>query len=235
MSVKKHILVIDDDEKLNALLKDYLGGYGYAVKTVTHPSDGFEWIRRKSPDLIILDIMLPDMDGFEVCREIRKISTVPIIMLTARGDVTDRIVGLEMGADDYLPKPFEPRELLARIQSVLRRSTSQLLSIIRFQGLEIDVQKQTVVLSNKKIALTTMEFELLRLFAENPGKVLTRDQMMDALRGMDWSAFDRSLDVLISRLRQKLHDDPKSPKWILTVRSAGYKFIGDLDDRPSQT
>ena len=230
MSVKKHILIIDDDEKLNALLKDYLNNYAYSVNSVTHPSDGLKAIRQKDPDLIILDIMLPDMDGFEVCREIRKISTVPIIMLTARGDVTDRIVGLEMGADDYLPKPFEPRELVARIQSVMRRSSAQPLSIIRFHGLELDLEKQTVVLFNKNIALTTMEFELLRLFAENPGKVLTRDQMMDALRGMDWSSFDRSIDVLLSRLRQKLQDDPKAPKWILTVRGTGYKFIGDRDD-----
>jgi DNA-binding response OmpR family regulator len=228
--MKEKILVIDDDEKLNQLLKDYLCNYGYHVHTVAHPSDGLDIIRRECPDLIILDIMLPDMDGFKVCREIRKISNVPIIMLTARGDVTDRIVGLELGADDYLPKPFEPRELLARIQSILRRSSLQPLSIIRFQGLEVDLEKHTVILFDKKIILTTMEFELLRLFIENPGKVLTRDCIMDSIRGLDWSTFDRSVDVLLSRLRQKLNDDPKDPKWILTVRSAGYKFIGDRDE-----
>jgi len=224
------ILVIDDDNKLNTLLEDYLGGYGYRVYTVSHPGEGLAAVRREAPDLIVLDIMLPDMDGFEVCREIRKQSAVPIIMLTARGDVTDRIVGLEMGADDYLPKPFEPRELVARIQSVLRRFSVRSATVLRFKGLEIYLQNQSVVLFDQQISLTAMEFELLRLFAENPGRVLTRDQIMDALRGMDWSAFDRSVDVLLSRLRQKLNDDPRNSQWIMTVRGAGYKFIGEQND-----
>ncbi|MFC1569532.1 response regulator [bacterium] len=228
--MKENILVIDDDEKLNALLGDYLTDFGYQVNTVTHPLDGLEKIKREAPDMVILDIMLPDMDGFEVCREIRKVSTVPVIMLTARGEVTDRIVGLEIGADDYLSKPFEPRELVARIQSVLRRLSTHSASVLRFHELKVDLQKQSVVLYDEQILLTTMEFELLRLFVENPGKVFTRDHIMDALRGMDWNAFDRSIDVLLSRLRQKLNDDPKDPKWILTIRGTGYKFIGDGDD-----
>ncbi|MBN2104512.1 response regulator transcription factor [bacterium] len=225
--MKEYILVIDDDEKLNILLKDYLSDFGYQVSTVTHPSEGIRIVRDRPPDLVILDIMLPDMDGFEVCREIRKTSTVPVVMLTARGDVTDRVVGLEIGADDYLPKPFEPRELVARIQSVLRRLSKPGVSVIRFSGLEVDIEKQSVKLSDEKIHLTTMEFELLRLFMENPGKVFSRDQIMDVLRGMDCSVFDRSVDMLISRLRQKLNDDLKDPKWILTIRGTGYKFIGD--------
>ena len=171
--MKEHILVIDDDEKLNTLLKDYLSDFGYQVSTVNRPTDGLETVRRTAPDLVILDIMLPDMDGFEVCREIRKRSTVPVIMLTARGEVTDRIVGLEIGADDYLPKPFEPRELVARIQSVFRRLSKPQASVIKFRGLKVDFEKQSVVLSGRKITLTAMEFELLRLFTENAGRVLT--------------------------------------------------------------
>jgi DNA-binding response OmpR family regulator len=227
--MQESILVIDDDKKLNTLLSDYLSSWGYRVKTVQHPSDGLNAVRKACPDLVILDIMMPDMDGFDVCREIRKSSAVPIIMLTARGEVTDRIVGLEIGADDYLSKPFEPRELVARVQSVLRRLSNKPGSPIQFHGLKVDLEKQSVVLFDQKIWLTTMEFELLRLFVENPGKVISRDQIMDTLRGMDWSAFDRSVDVLLSRLRQKLNDDPKKPRWILTVRGAGYKFIGDRD------
>jgi len=228
--MKEHILVIDDDEKLNTLLKDYLSDFGYQVSTVNRPTDGLETVRRTAPDLVILDIMLPDMDGFEVCREIRKRSTVPVIMLTARGEVTDRIVGLEIGADDYLPKPFEPRELVARIQSVFRRLSKPQASVIKFRGLKVDFEKQSVVLSGRKITLTAMEFELLRLFTENAGRVLTRNDIMDALRGMDCSVYDRSIDVLLSRLRQKLNDDPKNSEWILTIRGAGYKFVGGGND-----
>jgi DNA-binding response OmpR family regulator len=230
MDKKVHILVFDDDKKLNALLEEYLGGLGYRVTAAPLPSAGLELMKREKPDLIILDIMLPEMSGFEVCKEIRKSASVPVIMLTARGDVMDRIVGLELGADDYLPKPFEPRELAARIQSVLRRFKTAPAKSIKMGCLEVDRETQTVRLNGLVISLTTMEFELLCLFIENPGKILSRDRIMDALRGMDWTAFDRSVDVLVGRLRQKLNDEPRNPKWIVTVRGAGYKMIGRHDE-----
>ena len=224
----KTVLVIDDDEKLNSLLKDYLAKFGFDVKAVTHPVDGLDMIEKEPPDIIILDIMLPGMDGFEVCKEIRKTSSLPILMLTARGEVTDRIVGLEIGADDYLPKPFEPRELVARLQSILRRSKERAKSDkIKFGNLIIDLNKQTVLLDDEKIDLTTMEFEVLSLFAKNPGKVMTRDRIMERTHDMEWEAFNRTVDVLISRLRQKLNDDPQHPKYFKTIWGKGYKFIGD--------
>ncbi len=221
------ILIIDDDEKLNRLLTDYFNGFGYETITAVHPEDGLEMIKVSGPDIIILDVMLPDMDGFEVCRTIRKKHSVPIIMLTARGDVTDRIVGLEIGADDYLAKPFEPRELVARIQSVLRRFTKttdrQKLS---FGDLGIDFEKRSATLQNKDIDLSTNEFLALSLLVENNGKVLNRDQILDALRGIECEAFNRSVDITMSRLRQKLKDNPKSPEYIKTIWGTGYMFIG---------
>ena len=231
MIMKKNILIIDDDEKLNELLHEYLSQYDFNVTSAVHPKEGLNQLKQTLPDLIILDIMLPDMDGLEVCREIRKSYNVPIIMLTARGEVTDRIVGLELGADDYLPKPFEPRELVARIQSILRRCSDNIQSNkLCFGELTIDLDKHIIMLNKKKIESTTMEFELLTLFVRNPGKVFTRDQLLDQLRGLEWDAFDRSVDVLISRLRQRLNDDPKEPKFIRTIWGKGYKFIGGESD-----
>jgi len=224
----KTILVIDDDEKLNSLLKDYLSEFSFQVMTETNPERALDLLKRKKPDIIILDIMLPGMDGFEVCRRIRKSYNIPVVMLTARGKVEDRIVGLELGADDYLPKPFEPRELVARIQSVLRRSLEIGKSRrFLFKSLAVDIDKQLVLLEGEVVELTTMEFEILHLLMKNPGKVLDRDQIMDGLRGLEWEAFDRSVDVLVSRLRQKLKDDPKSPRFIRTIWGRGYKFIGE--------
>ena len=230
--MNKTILIIDDDKKLNHLLSDYFSKFGFKVTTVTHPDEGLKILKREQPDIIILDIMLPKMDGFEVCKEIRKEYSVPIIMLTARGEVTDRIVGLELGADDYLPKPFEPRELVARIQSVLRRGSEDLKSgIIKFGRLVVDIEKHSVLLDGENVDLTTMEFEILSLFVRNPGKVFTRDHLMDRIRGTEWEAFDRSIDVLISRLRQKLNEHPKKPSFIKTIWGTGYKFIGEeLED-----
>jgi len=226
--MNKTILIIDDDRKLNNLLRDYLSKFGLKVTAATHPDEGLHILKRELPDLIILDIMLPDMDGFEVCKEIRKEYSVPIIMLTARGEVTDRIVGLELGADDYLPKPFEPRELVARIQSVLRRSLEHSKSdVIPFGNLVVDMGKHVVLLDGKDVDLTTMEFEMLSLLVSHPGKVFTRNQIMDRIRGIEWEAFDRSVDVLVSRLRQKLNDDPKHPSLIKTIWGTGYKFIGE--------
>lgn len=226
--MKNKIFVIDDDEKLNALLTDYLSGFGYQVVAFTNPRLGLDGLSRELPDLVILDVMMPEMDGFTVCREIRKEHSIPVILLTARGDVTDRIVGLELGADDYLPKPFEPRELVARIQTILRRSSLATVTqpVLRSGRFEIYPEKQIIKLDGKDLDLSTFEFEALKLFIQRKGRVLSRDNIMDSLRGVDWSAFDRSIDILISRLRHKLNDDPKKPEFIKTIWGSGYKFIG---------
>jgi DNA-binding response OmpR family regulator len=222
------ILIIDDDNRLNQLLKDFLKDFGFDVITATHPAKGLKTLKRASPDLVILDIMLPEMDGFEVCRVIRQTSNIPIIMLTARGEVTDKVVGLELGADDYLAKPFEPRELVARIQSVLRRTQQRSDNqILTFDRLTIDMDKRIALLDGNPLDLTTNEFMALALLARNAGKVLNRDQILQELRGMDCDAFNRSVDIAVSRLRQKLKDNPKSPEFIKTVWGSGYVFIAD--------
>jgi len=224
------VLIVDDDEKLTTLLSEYLGRYGLTVRAASHPDDGLRLLRADPPDLVILDVMLPGMDGFAVCRRIRETSRVPIIMLTARGDVTDRVVGLEIGADDYLAKPFEPRELVARIQAVLRRGAphagDERVTVGR---LELNWNARSAHLDGAPLTLTTAEFDLLGLLVRNRGRILSRDRIMDETRGVDWEAFDRSVDVLVSRVRQKLGDDPRQPVWIRTVRGAGYIFIEGVD------
>jgi DNA-binding response OmpR family regulator len=221
------LLIIDDDEKLNRLLKKYMVDFGFTVHAATHPDEGLKKIRRYSPDLIILDVMLPDMNGFEVCKKIRQSSSVPIVMLTARGDLMDKVVGLELGADDYLPKPFEPRELVARIQSVLRRARSIDSSQTQVFGrLTVDFAARNIQLDGQPVILTTNEFTALALLINNAGRVLDRDEILQALRGIDSDAFNRSVDITMSRLRQKLDDDPKQPEFIKTVWGAGYVFIG---------
>ena len=224
------VLIIDDDHKLIELLRDYLSQFGITALTAEHPDQGLTLFRQKNPSLIILDLMLPEKDGFAVCREIRKESAVPIIMLTARGELPDRIAGLELGADDYLAKPFEPRELVARIQTVLRRShgdSSHHLTVERLQAedLTVDLRKREATLHGRLLDLTTMEFEILALFLKNPETVLSREEMMERIRGIDWEAFNRSIDVAVSRLRQKLQDDPKHPRYIKTIWGAGYQFL----------
>jgi len=226
--MKQTIYIIDDDVKLNNLISEYLSKFGYKVKSFENPVAALKILKQQLPDLIILDVMMPEMDGFEVCKEIRKSYTVPIIMLTARGEVTDRIVGLELGADDYLPKPFEPRELLARSQSILRRITSSdFTEQIKVGELFMDFGKRIVKIKEDEIVLTTMEFELLMMFVKNSKRVLSRENIMENLRGLEWEAYDRSIDVLISRLRQKLGDNQKNSKYIKTIWGAGYKFVGD--------
>jgi DNA-binding response OmpR family regulator len=225
--MKKTILVIDDDKKLNQLLKDFLGDFGFHTFTATHPAEGLTKLRQKSPDLVILDVMLPEMNGFEVCKQIRQTHSVPVIILTARGEPMDKIVGLEIGADDYVAKPFEPRELVARIQAVLRRSQKINETFPRKLGrLEIDFPRRIVCLDGKPLDLTTNEFTTLTLLAGNPGKVFDRDQILQELSGIDSDAFNRTVDITISRLRQKLKDDPQKPSFIKTVWGAGYVFIG---------
>ncbi len=223
------ILLIDDDEKLGHLLKSYFGRFDLELISATHPRDGLEKLRKEDPDLVILDVMLPDQDGFEVCRNIRKTSAVPVIMLTARGEVTDRIVGLEIGADDYLPKPFEPRELVARIQNVLRRSGARPDGdgVLRYKDLEVNTERRSAQLEGEDVELTTMEFQLLALLAANPGRVYSRDDVLNELRGIDAQLFSRSVDILVSRLRSKLKDTAKHPRFIKTVWGAGYTFVGE--------
>jgi DNA-binding response OmpR family regulator len=209
------------------LLTEYLGRFAFRVRTAAHPDAGLRLLKSEPPDIVILDVMLPDMDGFAVCRRIRESSRVPIIMLTARGEVMDRIVGLELGADDYLPKPFEPRELVARIQAVLRRGKpSEDDEVLRVGALELNWTTRSARLSGKELVLTTAELELLGLLVRNRGRVLSRDRILDEIKGLDWESYDRSIDVLVSRLRQKLGDDAKRPAFIRTVRGTGYSFIG---------
>jgi OmpR family response regulator RpaB len=215
--------MIDDDQALASPLRDYFQRYGLELEAAHLPSEGLERIKRSPPDLVILDIMLPEMDGFEVCRRIRRESELPILMLTARGEVMDRVVGLEIGADDYLAKPFEPRELVARIQNILKRSNSRPASTRKLQlgELEIDLERQTVTLAEEACDLTTMEFRLLALLAENPGKVFSRDEILAGIKGVEADLYTRSVDILISRLRQKL----QPLDIIKTVWGSGYRLI----------
>lgn len=224
------VLIIDDDPKLNRLLSEFLGGFGFKVHTALTPGDGLKKLRRHKPDMVILDVMLPEMNGFDVCKKIRRESDVPVIMLTARGDPMDRIVGLELGADDYLAKPFEPRELVARIQAVLRRLNPKGAADRRtFGRLTIDHNKRVALIDGADIGLTTNEYTALWLLCRHSGDVLDRDRILQELRGIDSEAFNRSVDITMSRIRQKLGDDPKSPTFIKTVWGTGYVFIGEAD------
>lgn len=216
------ILLIDDDEALAELLVEYGERFSMMITACQNPLQGLQILREKSFDAVILDVMLPDMDGFETCRQIRQFSEVPIIMLTARGDVTDRIVGLELGADDYLPKPFDPRELMARLQANVKRQQKAAADpTLNFDGLTIDPETQEVQVDDKVVSLTTKEYELLVLLANAPGKTFSRDDLLAALKGSDLEMFSRSIDILVSRLRQKL----KPSKPIKTVHGTGYAFV----------
>ncbi|MCW8824801.1 MAG: response regulator transcription factor [Gammaproteobacteria bacterium] len=218
------ILLIDDDERLAGLLSQFFDRFDMVLDSALRPSDGFTKLESGGYALVILDVMLPEMDGFEVCKKIRKQSDIPIIMLTARGDVMDRVVGLELGADDYLPKPFEPRELVARIQTILKRSTHPkgLSEQLQFGELTIDSGMQQVMLSGEEIHLSTMEYQLLLYLARHLGNTQSRDDILNALKGTETELFSRSVDIAISRLRQKL----KPLELIKTVRGSGYLFVG---------
>ena len=222
------ILLIDDDEHLAAPLAAYLKRFDFELASAVRPSAGLARLRSEAFDAAILDVMLPEMDGFELCRTIRKESDIPIVMLTARGEVMDRIVGLELGADDYLPKPFEPRELAARLQTVLRRRVRAPASSVAspqrlvFDGLEIDLQRRQVMRHSQALELTGTEFELLALLAGEPQKVFSRDEILNRLRGHDADLYTRAVDILVSRLRKKL--EPLD--CIKTLRNAGYAFAG---------
>lgn len=226
----KNIIVIDDDNKLTDLLKDYLKKYNYTVVSYDNPVDALSHLKNNSYDLMILDFMLPELDGFETLKELRKTNDIPVIMLTARGETTDKIVGLELGADDYVSKPFEPRELVARIQSVFRRSDGKLNSEtkINFKDLIVNESNRTVKLNKKDVELTSTEFELLLMFSKNNGKVMSRDSLMQKMKGTTWQYFDRSIDVMVSRLRNKLKC--KNCQFIKTVQSIGYIFYAEPDE-----
>src|SRR5512136_2687045 len=227
------VLIIDDDEKLRKLLKEYLEGNGFKVLPLADGCDVKKILQKESPEMVILDIMLPGKDGPEVLKEIRRNHTLPVIMLTAKGDDTDRIVGLELGADDYLPKPFNPRELLARIKAVLRRSAHRDKDTdhqphglsITAGGITLNMAKQTVVVKGNELELSTAEYRILEVLMKNPNTVLSRDQLMTLARGRDFTAFDRSIDVHVSKLRAKVEDDPRTPARIKTVWGSGYMFV----------
>jgi OmpR family response regulator RpaB len=220
------VLLIDDDEALAPPLATYLRRFDLVLEAAPRPSTGLALLRSQPFDAVILDVMLPEMDGFELCRTIRRESDVPIVMLTARGEVMDRIVGLELGADDYLPKPFEPRELAARLQTILRRQRTPAgpavagPDVLRFDGLEIDLARRSVRRQGALVELTGTEFELLALLAAEPQKVFSRDEILNRLRGQEAELFTRAVDILVSRLRRKL--EPLD--CIKTLRNAGYAF-----------
>ena len=234
---RQHLLMIEDDARLAAMVGEYLGQAGYGFTHALDGAEGLAELQIVAPDLVILDLMLPDMDGLEVCRRIKASgSATAVLMLTAKGDPMDRIVGLEIGADDYLPKPFEPRELLARVRAVLRRGSEAAANsngaaqiTLHFGSLEIDRDARTVRVAGDLRELTSYQFDLLVALAERAGRVLTRDQIMEAVRGRELEAFDRSIDVHMGRIRQAIEVDAKEPKRILTVRGVGYVFAKQQD------
>jgi DNA-binding response OmpR family regulator len=222
-----NVLLIDDDRRHSELLAAYCRRFGIDVHCAFDGNEGLRRLAADNPDLVLLDVMLPGKDGFALCREIRRDNNVPIIMLTARGDVSDRVTGLELGADDYMPKPFEPRELVARILTVLRRAEpAPAQEVLEYEGLSIDTISRTVVADGVALELTTMEYELLLLLASHPGRDYSRDEILAALRGIDAAILTRSVDILVSRLRAKLGDNSRPGRWIHTVWGRGYRFIG---------
>jgi DNA-binding response OmpR family regulator len=227
----ERILLIEDDARLAEMVSEYLGEAGFRVSIAAQGRSGLERLAREPFDALVLDLMLPDMDGLEVCRQLRAKSDVPLLMLTARGDAADRIVGLEIGADDYLPKPFSPRELLARLRAILRRGKGRDAAsrLLRFGRLEVDRDARTVRVDGAARSLTSYQFALLAALAENAGRVLSRESLMDLVKGGPLEAFDRSIDVHVSRLRAAIEDDPKKPRRIVTVRNAGYVFAKAQD------
>ncbi|HSF19933.1 MAG TPA: response regulator transcription factor [Vicinamibacteria bacterium] len=228
----ERILMIEDDRSLSEMVGEYLGKRGIEVTAKPDAKTGLPLLKSGDFDALVLDVMLPDLDGFEVCRRVRAGSDIPILMLTARGEDTDRIVGLELGADDYLPKPFNPRELLARLRAILRRSgaTPRTARPLRFGRLEIDRASRIVRVEGEEKTLTSHQFDLLCALAENAGRVLSRESLMQHLRGHGHSAFDRSIDVHISRIRAAIEEDPKRPRRVITVRGAGYVFAQKQDE-----
>jgi two-component system, OmpR family, response regulator len=237
MSSMPHLLLVDDDEDLLSLLRNFFRKHTYVVCTAADGAAMFAILEKHTIDLVILDVMLQNEDGFSLCRRLRETSAVPLIMLTAMADHTDRVVGLEIGADDYLTKPFDQRELLARVKAVLRRTAetaaapkrSETRPVLCFAGWRLDVARRELRSADDALVLLSGgEFDLLLAFAEHPRRVLTRDQLIDLARGSTHAAYDRSIDVQVSRLRYKLEEDPKNPSLIRTVRNGGYIFSAEV-------
>ena len=224
MSTMTKALLIDDDQKLGDLLKNYLKSYDIDLSAINDPRNAIDTINHLDPDLLILDVMMPHINGFELCKMIREESDTPIIILSARGESDDKVKGIDLGADDYLSKPFEARELVARIHSLLRR-TQKDLAVRSDPIFEVDQQRLEVSLNGNVLDLTTKEFELMDLFIKNPGGIFTRDEIIKEIKGIDAHLFSRSIDILISRLRHKIEDDPKEPKLIKTIWGKGYMFV----------
>jgi DNA-binding response OmpR family regulator len=226
----ERILLIEDDPRLARMVDDYLSGAGFRVTHAPTGRAGLALAQRETFDALVLDLMLPDIDGLDVCREVRAKAQTPILMLTARGDAMDRVIGLEMGADDYLPKPFEPRELLARLRAILRRAHAPApANTLTFGRLEIDKDAREIRVDGTARPLTGYQFELLAAMADRAGRVLSRDALFDLVKGETIEAFDRSIDVHISRIRAAIEDDPKKPRRVLTVRGTGYVFAKAQD------
>ena len=224
------ILLVEDDARLAKMVADYLAEAGFRVTHAPTGGDAEARLRRETFDALVLDLMLPDTDGLDLCRRIRAHSSIPVLMLTARGDPLDRVIGLELGADDYLPKPFEPRELLARLRAILRRRAAPSAEKpLRFGALEIDRAAHVLRLRGEARSVTSYQFALLVALAENAGRVLSRDFLMDLVKGETLEAFDRSIDVHVSRLRAAIEDDPRRPRRIITVRGSGYVFAKAQD------
>ena len=222
----KHILVVDDEPQIAGIARDYLERAGYRVTIAGDGADAVAKVKTQRPDLIVLDLALPRMDGLDVTRAIRKDSNVPIIMLTARVDEADKLVGLELGADDYMTKPFSPRELVARVRAVFRRidEPPQRGDVIRAGDVTVDKRRMAVTVGARAVALTPTEFELLATLARHPGRVFTRAQLLDAIRGAETESFDRAIDAHVKNVRRKLEADPQHPRYLLTVHGVGYKF-----------
>lgn len=228
--MSERIVLIEDDARLAEMVQDYLGQSEFDVTIAETGAKGLSLVKSGKFDAVLLDLMLPDIDGLEICRTIRTSSRIPILMLTAKGEPMDRIVGLELGADDYLPKPFEPRELLARLRAILRRGKGEEpTSTIRFGRLEINQQAMVAKIDGRTCTLTSHQFKLLEILAKKAGRVLTRDYLMDELKGQNFESYDRSIDVHISRIRAEIEDDPKHPRRLITVRGAGYVFAREQD------
>ena len=224
MSTMTKALLIDDDQKLGDLLKNYLKSYDIDLSAINDPRNAIDTINHLDPDLLILDVMMPHINGFELCKMIREESDTPIIILSARGESDEKVKGIDLGADDYLSKPFEARELVARIHSLLRR-TQKDLAVRSDPIFEVDQQRLEVSLNGNVLDLTTKEFELMDLFIKNPGVIFTRDEIIKEIKGIDAHLFSRSIDILISRLRYKIENDPKEPKLIKTIWGKGYIFV----------
>jgi DNA-binding response OmpR family regulator len=228
----ERILLVEDDPRLAEMLSEYLGQAGFGVTVAPLGAAALERLSEADYDAVVLDLMLPDMDGLDVCRQLRARDDTPVLMLTARGDAIDRIVGLELGADDYLPKPFEPRELLARLRAIVRRrvrGSAPGEKALHFGRLEIDTAARAVRLDGKPCELTGYQFDLLVALAKNAGRVLSREFLMDLMKGEELESFDRSIDVHVSRIRAAIEDNPKKPRRVITVRSAGYVFAKAQD------